>query len=164
MIRTLALTLALLPTAGLAQQVTQQLQLPMASRTLEFHVSSINGFNIDGKARGVEGLDYSAGASVSTPHDLPVIHRVILDRSHHLYFGYDLTLTPGDAPNRVHLHFASLSDLRGFHFDPSAFQPGSMDIPEDRTAALGEQTEVALELDDNNHTMLRDTLTITAAR
>lgn len=161
MIRTILLAALLFPLSITAQQVTQQLQLPMASRTLEFHISSLNGFNIDGRARGVEGLDYSAGASVSTPHDLPVIHRVILDRSHHLYFGYDLTVAPAESGG-VHLHFAPLSDLRGFHFDPGAFQPGSMDVPPDHTAALGQPVEVPLELDANGAVMLRDTLTITA--
>lgn len=160
MTRLLALALAVLPAAAFAQQ-THQLQLPMASRTLEFHIASINGYNVDGSARGVEGLDYSAGASVSAPHDLPVIHRVILDRTHHLYFGYDLTLTPADAPNRVRLHFAPLSDLRGFHFDPSAFQPGSMDVPDDRSANLGEAVQISLEINAKDETVLHDTLRVT---
>jgi hypothetical protein len=161
MTRTLALAALLFPLCLPAQQVTQQLQLPMASHTLGFHITDIGGFDIVGDARGVEGLDYSAGASVSTPHDLPVIHRVILDRSHHLYFGYDLTLTHGDNMAHVKLHFAPLSDLRGFHFDASAFQPGSMDVPEDRIVNPGDPTEVVLELDAKGGTMLRDTLTVT---
>ena len=89
-------------------------QAPMSGRSLNFHVSGLGGYELDGSARGVVGLDYSAGASVTMMAGVPVLHRIILDRSHNLYFGYDLVVSNAPGAGKLRLHFAPLSDLSGF--------------------------------------------------
>jgi hypothetical protein len=158
----IAVLLALPPAIVLPAVAQQDVEVPLSMRSLDFDVSSLGGYAVHGVARGVEGLDYSAGASVTTPGNDILLHRVILDSSHHLYFGYDVEIFPSSLPGKVHVHFMPLSDLRGFHFDASAFQPATIELPADKSVELGAPTEVPLETADGQ-TILRDTLTFTPA-
>lgn len=163
----LAALLALSPAPPQSQPPQQQppltLVLPLSPLSLDFRASAVNGFTISGVAKGTEGLDYSAGVSVTTPESLAILHRVILDRTHNQYFGYDLVVMRADDPGHVHLHFARLSDLRGFGFAADQFQPVGMDLPLDETAAFGDPVDVPLEHNARGGVLLHDRLTITPA-
>lgn len=153
-----ALSFALVLAVTPVLPAQQQLSLPSAPRSFVFDVSELNGFSIHGAARGVAGLDYSAGVSVSTPGSLPVLHRVILDRTHGTFFGYDLLVMPVDGGNRAHLHFAPLSDRRGFSIDLEVFHPAMIDLPADETVPLATPVDVPLERNAQGQLLLRDQL------
>ena len=157
------LTLAFLLAAPFAVHAQQVLDLPAPNHSLEFKVNNMAGLNVYGAARGIPGLDYSAGVSVTSPETAPVLHRVILDRTHHNFFGYDLTITRVEDGTRLHLHFAPLSDLRGFKFDHDLFHAAVMSVPPDSDVAPGTPTEVPLEVDAAGQVTLRDRVTVTLA-
>ena len=161
MFRTLTLAFLLAISAVLhAQQV---LDLPAPNHSLEFKVNNMAGLNVYGVARGIPGLDYSAGVSVTSPESGPVLHRIIFDRTHHDFFGYDLTITRLEDGTHLHLHFAPLSDVRGFKFDHDLYHPAEMSVPPDSDVAAGTPTEVPLEIDAAGQTTLRDRVTVTLA-
>lgn len=155
--RTLVLLLAL------AVPAVAQNAPGMSTRSLGFHVSGLAGYELDGSARGVQGLDYSAGASVSVSAGVPILHRVILDRSHNLYFGYDLIASQTEG-GRVRLHFAPLSDLSGFHADFATFRRADLELPDDRTVDVGTPVDVPLESAGGAPPMLVDTLRFSTPR
>lgn len=159
-LRSLAMLLAaflLMLRAGSLHAQGTTIVVPMAPRSLAFDVSSLNGFAVHGEARGAADLDYSAGASVTDVNGAPLLHRLFLDRTHHLYLGYDLYIAPADDPQHVRVHFTPLSDLSGFQFDQSAFVLRPVSLPADGTVAIGEATDVVLETSADS-VILRDQL------
>lgn len=142
-----------------ATSARAQHTLPMATRSLEFNVSSLNGLPLHGAARGMQGLDYSAGASVGTVAGRTVLHRIFLDRSHRVYFGYDLIAIPSPGGHQVHLHFAQMIGLHGFNVDPSAFRHVTITLPADETVPIDSPVRVPLEIDAQGTPLLLDTLT-----
>ena len=160
MLARLLLSALLLAPATYAQQIPD---LPAPNHSLEFKVNNMAGLNIYGAARGIPGLDYSAGVSVTTPDTGPVLHRIIFDRTHHDFFGYDLTITQLEGGTLFHLHFAPLSDVRGFQFNHDLYHPAEMSVPPDADVTPGTPTEVPLEVDAAGQTTLRDRVTVTLA-
>ena len=157
----LALAVTAAPVAARAQQV---LDLPAPNHTIEFRANHVAGFDIHGQARGAPALDYSAGVSVTTLDDGPVLHRLFLDRTHRTFFGYDLRVVPTPEGTRVRLHFAPLSDIRGFQFDKAGFRQADIPIPPDAMVAPGDPADIPLLTGLNGAVTLHETLTVTPAR
>jgi len=137
-----------------------QASLPATSTThTDFDISDLNGIPLHGIARGVEGLDYTSGIGVTVWHNHSELHRVIVDRTHHLYFGYDLEALKVEGSPQVHLHFTPLTDLSSINgIDLSLYARDAMTLPQDQNVAIGSNMEVPLERDQSGNTILRDHL------
>lgn len=111
----------------------------MDSRHTTFNISELNGIPVAGRTNALVGLDYEALVNVSVDHRVYTLHRLIVDRTRHLYYGYDLTALPAEEPSRVSLHFAPLSDLQSFKGVPfETLSPGVVRVPlADRVVDLG---------------------------
>jgi len=138
----------------------QQTPPPMSSQRLEFNVTSLNGLPLHGQARGIEGLMYTSAVSVTTMDGKSELHRLIIDETHHLYFGYDLEAFRVEGAQQVHLHFSPLSTLSSFRgIDVTNCRPGDLLTPPDQTVDINVSFEVPLERSPQGDTVLRDKLT-----
>ena len=137
-----------------------QESLPATSAShADFDINDINGIPLHGVARGVEGLDYTSAISVTVWNNHSELHRIIVDRTHKLYFGYDLEALKVEGSQQIHLRFRQLTDLASIRdFDLSLYTRGSMTLPGDQNVAIGANLEVPLELDQSNNVILRDHL------
>jgi hypothetical protein len=132
---------------------------PMSHQTLVFDVSSLNGLPLHGEARGAEGLDYTAAVNITVEDSHSILHRLFLDRRHHVYFGYNLIAYP-QQDGQVHLHFAPLTRLTSFSgIDSADFTFRSLPLPPDQTVSINSPVEVPLEIDAAGGRILRDKLT-----
>lgn len=133
---------------------------PMDTRHTTFNISELNGIPVAGRTNALVGLDYEALVNVSVDHRVYTLHRLIVDRARHLYYGYDLTALPAEEPSRVRLHFAPLSDLQSFKGVPfEALSPGVDRVPlADRLVDLGEPVILPLITARDGGTVLADEL------
>ncbi|HEX4154909.1 MAG TPA: hypothetical protein VHY48_04800 [Acidobacteriaceae bacterium] len=129
------------------------------SQHVSFDIPSLNGLPLHGTVHGEGGLDYTAAISVSALGGNAVLHRLIIDHTHHLYFGYDLSAYRVEGTQQVHLHFTPVTSLASFGTDLTGYTPGEMVLPADSTIAVNSTFEVPLEKDQDGHTLLRDRLT-----
>ncbi len=132
----------------------------MDSRHTTFNISELNGIPVAGRTNALFGLDYEALVNVSVDHRVYTLHRLIVDRTRHLYYGYDLTALPAEEPSRVRLHFAALSDLQSFKGVPfEALSPGVVRAPlADRVVDLGVPVILAIITGHEGGTVLADEL------
>ena len=138
----------------------QNSQPPMSTTRLEFNVSSLNGLPVHGEARGAEGLNYGAAVSVTVTDSRSVLHRLFLDKDHHIYFGYDLEAYKVQGQDQVHLHFRPLTSLTSFAgIDVTNFTFRSLELPADEAIPLNTPEEVPLEVNTGGGKVLRDKLT-----
>ncbi|MES2394139.1 MAG: hypothetical protein V4555_21075 [Acidobacteriota bacterium] len=138
----------------------QNPQPPMSTARLEFNISSLNGLPVHGEARGAENLNYGAAVSVTVTDSRSVLHRLFLDKNHHIYFGYDLEAYKVEGQDQVHLHFTPLSSLTSFAgIDVSNFTFRSLPLPPDQSVPLNAPEEVPLEINAAGGQVLRDKLT-----
>jgi hypothetical protein len=135
-----------------------QVTLPSNSH-VDFDISDLNGIPLHGEARGIPGLDYTSAIGVTIRENHSELHRIIVDRTHHLYFGYDLEALKVEGSSQIHLRFTPLTDLSSIHgIDLSLYTRGSITLPTDQNVAIGSNFEVPLELDQNGNTILHDHL------
>jgi|HubBroStandDraft_4_1064222.scaffolds.fasta_scaffold321672_1 hypothetical protein len=135
-----------------------QVALPSDSH-VNFDISDLNGIPLHGEARGIPGLDYTSAIGVTIRENHSELHRIIVDRTHHLYFGYDLEALKVEGSPQIHLRFTPLTDLSSIHgIDLSLYTRGAITLPTDQTVAIGSNFEVPLELDQNGNTILHDHL------
>jgi len=124
-----------------------------------FDIDDLNGIPVHGDARGIPNLDYTSAISVAVQGGYSVLHRMIVDRTHHLYFGYDLEALKVQGTSQVHLHFTPLTALGTMKgIDLSLYARGAMSTPPDKTVDIGAIDEVPLEQDQSGNTILRDHL------
>jgi hypothetical protein len=130
------------------------------SRHTTFNISALNGLPVAGRTNAQLGLDYDALVNVSVEHKIFTMHRLIVDRTRHLYYGYDLIALPADEPARVSLHFAPLSGLESFKGVPfDSLSPGAVRRPlADRIADLGVPVILPLIVANDGTTVLADEL------
>jgi len=152
------LLVLVLPTAR--PQVPARDAGQMDTRHTTFNISELNGIPVAGRTNAVLGLDYEALVNVSVDHRVYTMHRLIVDRARHLYYGYDLIAMPSEQPSRVSLHFAPLSDLesfKGVHFE--ALSPGRDSTPlTDRVVDLGVAVILPVITGRDGATVLSDEL------
>ncbi len=132
----------------------------MSTLHYDFDVSSLNGVPVHGEARGVNGLNFQPSVTVTVSGNRATLHRLFLDRTHHLYFGYDLLAVPEPGTARVHLSFSRLTDLAGFQgASTEGFLPGGRAVPfTDKAVRLGEPLTLPIETDDRGAVLLQDKL------
>ncbi len=132
----------------------------MDTRHATFDISSLNGVPVSGKTNARPGLDYEAAVSVTVEHKLVTLHRVIVDRTRGLYFGYDLVVERVTNQPLVHLHFAPLSSLqtfKGIQFD--SLSPGVSPAPlQDKTVDLNAHVALPLENAQDGTALITDEL------
>lgn len=132
----------------------------MDSRHTTFNISELNGIPVAGRTNALVGLDYEALVNVSVDHRVYTLHRLIVDRARHLYYGYDLTALPAEEPSRVRLHFAPLSDLQSFKGVPfETLSAGVGRVPlADRVVDLGVPVILPIITSHEGGTVLADEL------
>lgn len=144
------------PTLSVAQAAAPQ----MSTQRLVFDLTSLNGLPLHGEARGAEGLDYTAAVSVTVEDRHSILHRLFLDRRHHVYFGYDLVAYPLQGDTQVHLHFVPLAQLASFNgVDVADFHFRALALPPDQTVQVDTPVDIPLELDAAGGRVMTDKLT-----
>lgn len=132
----------------------------MSARKSTFDVSLLNGVPLHGETRGANGIDYQAVVAVTVNGSVSTLHRLVLDRTHHTWFGYTLFADRVAGSSQIHLHFGQ---LRGFSMfqgvDLTGFQPGIPPAPlADKTVEVGVPVTLPLERDSDGNELLQDTL------
>jgi hypothetical protein len=137
-----------------------QVSLPPTSNShVDFDVSDLNGIPLHGVARGSEGLDYTSGISVTEWNKHSELHRIIVDRTHHLFFGYDLEALKVEGSPQVHLRFTPLTDMSSIRgIDLSLYTRGAMTLQPDQNVPIGSNFTVPLEQDQSGNSILTDHL------
>jgi hypothetical protein len=125
-----------------------------------FDISSLNGIPLTGETTARPGLDFQSALSVTIEHDIAILHRIVIDHTRGLYFGYDLLATPVEGSRQIHLHFSPLSSLSSFQaIDLKDCHPGSSPAPlADATVDPGAPIIIPLERHGESTALLADTL------
>ena len=145
----------------IAAASAQVLRPPMSTRHYDFDISSLNGLTVHGEARGVAGIDYEPAVSITVAGGRATMHRLFLDRTHHLFLGYDLTAVPEPGTARVHLHFSRLTSLESFKgISIEGYAPSDRALfAAEQVVRQGEGMALPLEADRAGSTLLQDQLT-----
>lgn len=157
-----SLTLAAL-LAGAAFSFAQQTSsgvTEVSARKSTFDVSVLNGVPLHGETRGANGLEYQAVVAVTVDRGVSTLHRLVIDRTHHLYFGYTLFADRVAASPDIHLHFGQLRSFSMFQgVDLTGFDPGRSPAPlTEKTVEVGVPITIPLEIDPQGSELLTDTL------
>jgi hypothetical protein len=132
----------------------------LSSKHYDFGISSLNGVAVHGEARGTDSLDFQPSITVTVTGNRATMHRLFLDRTHRLYFGYDLLVVPDADTGRIHLSFSRLTNLSSFQgINVEGYTPGGHVVPfTEKTLAAGEPLVLQMEIDSHRVTVLQDTL------
>ena len=130
------------------------------TRHTTFDISSLNGVPVSGSTNARLGFVFEAAVSVTVEHKVVTMHRVIVDSTRRLYFGYDLVVERVTNQPLVHLHFAPLSSLqtfKGIQFD--SLSPGVSPAPfHDKTVELSAHVSIPLENAQDGTALITDEL------
>jgi hypothetical protein len=141
--------------------MSAQSSLPATpSSTTDFDVQDLNGITLHGTTHAVENIDYFNAVAVTVQHNRSVLHRLIVDRTHHLFFGYDLEAFLAEGSSRVHVHFAHLSTLDSIEGIPLfLYKPAAMAVPHDQDVSIGSTLETPIGLEQADNKFFHDQLT-----
>ena len=125
-----------------------------------FNVSPLNGLALHCTTSAYTSLNYQSLISVSVERGRATLHRLIIDRTHGVFFGYDLDVyRRGDSP-QIHLHFAPLSALGSFSgVDLHNFSPTPLTAQlADTTVGINVAVDLPLDIGQDRLPELTDHL------